>query len=219
MADRVSRQRVSPATISRFHTYSRALESLIHDGQRTVSSEKLGQLTGASATSVRSDLMTLGFRGIRGVGYETDVLLEGIARVLGLQRTRDVVIVGAGRLGLALASYLVEGAKGLEVRAVFDSDPAKIGSTVAGRTIQSADGLNEEELSDVLAVVATPASSAQRVTDELVRAGVRSILNFAPVGLEVPPGVIIRRVDVAGELYVLSFFQDHEPSTGVLSAT
>lgn len=217
MGGRVSRQRVSPATISRFHTYSRTLELLIHGGQRTVSSEELGQLSGASATSVRSDLMTLGFRGIRGVGYETEFLLEGIARVLGLERTRDVVIVGAGRLGVALATYLVESAKGLDVRAVFDSDPVKVGSTVAGRTIRSADGLGQEELREALAVVATPASSAQGVTDQLVRAGVRSILNFAPIGLEAPPGVTIRRVDVAGELYVLSFFQDHEPASGVVS--
>ncbi len=198
VVERVSRRRVSAATISRFHTYSRVLERLIDSGEATVSSDELGQLSGTSATSVRSDLTTLGFKGIRGVGYETEALLGGIARVLGLQRIRDVVIVGAGRLGLALTSYLAEGARGLRVRAVFDSDAAKIGKAVADLTIRDADLLDRENLAEVLAVVATPSSAAQRVAEQLVTAGVRSILNFAPVGLEVPAGVKVRRVDVAG---------------------
>lgn len=211
VANRISRQRVSPATIGRFNTYSHVLERLIEVGQTTVSSEQLGQLSGASATLVRSDLMTLGFRGIRGVGYVTGDLLRGITGVLGLQLVRDVVIVGAGRLGLALASYLAQGARGLRVTTIYDADPAKIGTTVAGIDIRDSEHLAHEELSGVLAVIATPASSAQRVADQLVAAGVRSILNFAPVGLEIPSGVTVRRVDLAGELYVLSFFQNHHP--------
>jgi redox-sensing transcriptional repressor len=207
--ERLSRRRLSTATIARFHTYSRVLERLINDGRRTVSSVQLGQLSATSAPLVRSDLFTLGFGGTRGVGYETDKLLARMVEVLGLERVREVVVVGAGRLGLAIASYLTQGARGLKITALYDTDPAKVGTEVAGVAIRSADRLAREALTDVVAVVATPAAAAQEVVDQLVTAGVRSILNFAPTGLAVPPDVTVRSVDLAGELYVLSFFQDH----------
>jgi redox-sensing transcriptional repressor len=209
VAERLSRRKVSTATIARFHTYSRVLERLLDQGHDTVSSDRLGQLSGASAALVRSDLFTLGFRGTRGVGYETASLLEGIARVLGLQRVREVVVAGAGRLGLALASYLSQGTRGLKVTAIYDTDTAKIGTAVAGVRVRSTARLGSDDLSDVLAVIATPATAAQEVVERLVAAGARSILNFAPTALVVPPGITVRNVDLADELSVLSFFQDH----------
>jgi redox-sensing transcriptional repressor len=214
VSERLSRRRLSTATIARFHTYSRVLERLINDGLRTVSSVQLGQLSGTSAALVRSDLFTLGFGGTRGVGYGTEKLLNRIVEVLGLDRFREVVVVGAGRLGVAIASYLTQGARGLELTALYDVDPVKVGTVAAGVAVRSAELLAHERLGDVLAVVATPASAAQAVVDQLVAAGVRSILNFAPTGLTVPPEVTVRSVDLAGELYVLSFLHDHRQGPG-----
>ena len=193
-------------TIARFHSYSLALEALVREGRMTVSSDELGRLSGASAALVRSDLFTLGFSGIRGVGYEAEALLLGVNRTLGRERVREVIIVGAGKLGRALAGYLSESGLGLRVRDLVDSDPAKIGDEIAGERVKGPGAISSADLSDVLAIIATPPSSAQIVTDELVLAGARSILNFAPVALEVPHGVTVRRVDVAAELYVLSYF-------------
>jgi redox-sensing transcriptional repressor len=121
-----------------------------------------------------------------------------------------VVIIGAGRLGIALASYLARGTPGLRVSAIYDADPTKIGTTAAGLEIRGSEHLVHDELTGVLAVITTPESFAQQIADQLVAAGIRSILNFAPIGLEVPSDVTVRSVDLAGELYVLSFFQDRQ---------
>jgi redox-sensing transcriptional repressor len=128
-----------------------------------------------------------------------------------MQEVRDVVIVGAGRLGLALANYVAEGTRGLRVAAIYDADSSKIGRSVAGIEILDSRHLANEQHAGALAVIATPPSSAQQVTNDLVTAGVRAILNFAPIGLDTPHGVRVRRVDLAGELYVLGYFQDHQP--------
>lgn len=204
------RHRVSSATIRRAHTYSLVLERLAASGHLSVSSDELGQLSGTSAALVRSDLMAVGFRGTRGVGYEVETLRQRLSGVLGTGSARDVVIVGAGRLGVALASYLGQAGRGLRVVAVFDVARAKIGGEVAGLRVQDVRAIGGRDLSDVVAVVATPPAAAQQVADALVGAGVRAILSFAPVGIDVPDDVILRRVDLAGELYVLSFFHGDE---------
>jgi redox-sensing transcriptional repressor len=197
---------VSSAAIRRTHTYSLILDHLAVTGQSSVSSDELGRRSGTTAALVRSDLMAVGFRGTRGVGYDVEALRLRLARVLGTGRSRHVVIVGAGRLGAALASYLSQVGRGLRVAAVFDNAPGKIGIEVAGLRVASVLDLPTHDLSDVLAVITTPPSSAQEVADALVAAGARAILSFAPVGIDVPEPVILRHVDLAGELYVLSFF-------------
>lgn len=201
------RHRVSSATIRRSHAYSLVLDRLAAAGQSSISSDELGRRSGTTADLVRSDLMAVGFRGTRGVGYDVESLRIHLARVLGTGRGRQVVIVGAGRLGVALASYLTQVGRGLRVSAIFDNAPAKIGVEVAGLRVASVAEVTSQQLGDALAVIATPPTVAQDVADTLVGAGVKAILSFAPVGIDVPAGVILRQVDLAGELYVLGFFR------------
>jgi len=210
---------VSSATIRRSHAYSLVLDRLAGAGQSSISSDELGRRSGTTADLVRSDLMAVGFRGTRGVGYDVESLRVRLARVLGTGRGRHVVIVGAGRLGVALASYLTQVGRGLRVVAIFDNAPAKIGTEVAGLRVASVSEVPSHDLGDVLAVIATPPMSAQEAADTLVGAGAKAILSFAPVGIDVPAGVILRQVDLAGELYVLSFFRNAAEIPDALFAT
>jgi redox-sensing transcriptional repressor len=144
---------------------------------------------------------------VRGVGYEVRTLRDRISRVLGVERSRACVLVGIGNLGSALADYAGFGSRGFEFVGLFDAAPARVGQRIGGHTVRAMD-----ELEDVVAatqasigVITTPAEVAQPVCDRLAAAGVRSILNFAPVTLAAPPGVDVRKVDLSVELQVLAF--------------
>jgi redox-sensing transcriptional repressor len=174
-----------------------------------VSSEQLAELAGVNAAKVRKDLSYLGSYGTRGVGYDVDELVGEIARELGLTHDWPVAIVGLGNLGHALANYRGFGARGFRIVAVVDSDPAKVGKKVASLAIEPLESLATIVAArDVaIGVIATPAAAAQEVADRLVEAGVGSILNFAPAVVTVPEGVSMRKVDLATELQILSFYQ------------
>lgn len=204
-------RRIPEATVARLPLYYRALLELADEGVDTVSSERLAALGGVNAAKVRKDLSYLGSYGTRGVGYEVASLVERISRELGLTREWPVVIVGLGNLGQALANYRGFGARGFNVLALVDSDPAKIGRKANGRVIESLDDLPRlvRDRGITIGIIATPAASAQPVADRLVAAGVKSILNFAPAVVTVPPGVSLRKVDLATELQILSFYQSH----------
>jgi redox-sensing transcriptional repressor len=175
----------------------------------TISSERLAELAGVNAAKVRKDLSHLGSYGTRGVGYDVDYLAYQMSRELGLTEERAVVIVGAGNLGQALANYGGFSSRGFPILAVVDSDPAKVGRVIAGVRVRPVEDLPAivAEAVNTIGVVATPAGVAQSVADRLVEAGVRSILNFAPVVLTVPDEVLVRKVDLATELQILSFYQ------------
>ena len=179
-----------------------------------MSSEQLAELAGVNAAKVRKDLSYLGSYGTRGVGYDVTELVDEIAHELGLTQDWPVAIVGLGNLGRALANYRGFGARGFRIVALVDADPAKVGDRVADLPIESIDGLDTivAERQVAIGVIATPAVVAQEVTDRLVEAGVGAILNFAPAVVTVREGVSLRKVDLATELQILSFYQQHRPA-------
>jgi redox-sensing transcriptional repressor len=204
-----SSRRIPEATVARLPVYLRTLAEAAEDGVSTISSERLAELAGVNAAKVRKDLSHLGSYGTRGVGYDVDYLAYQMSRELGLTEERAVVIVGAGNLGQALANYGGFSSRGFPILAVVDSDPAKVGRVIAGVRVRPVEDLPAivAEAVNTIGVVATPAGVAQSVADRLVEAGVRSILNFAPVVLTVPDEVLVRKVDLATELQILSFYQ------------
>lgn len=202
--------------MARLGLYYRALLETADEGVGTVSSERLASLAGVNAAKVRKDLSYLGSYGTRGVGYEVGFLVERISRELGLTRDWPVVIVGAGNLGQALANYRGFGARGFRVLALVDADAVKIGRTVSTLRVESLEDLPElvRDRGIRIGIIATPATAAQEVADRLVAAGVSSILNFAPAVVTVPDGVSLRKVDLAIELQILSFYQSHRRAPG-----
>lgn len=201
---------IPEATVARLPVYLRSLLDLAEGrGQLTVSSEELASLAGVNAAKVRKDLSYLGSYGTRGVGYDVEYLLYQITRELGLTQDWNVAIVGAGNLGRALASYKGFSERGFRISSLFDVDDAVIGSEINGLTVRHLDELKEVVAEDGISigVIATPPGSAQEVADRLSDAGVKSILNFAPMVVTVPPDVTVRKVDLSTELQILSFFQ------------
>ena len=199
---------VPETTIARLPVYLRCLHEAQAMRTRVISSEGIAQMSGGNAAQVRKDLNHLGELGTRGIGYDVDSLAGHIARALGLTQQRRVALVGLGRLGSALLSYGGFGDRGLTWVAVYDVDPDKIGSTSGGGlVVQPFDELAATlpGLAVDIAVLTTPAQSTQSVADALVAVGIRSILNFAPVTLEVPEHVTLRQVDLSVELQILSF--------------
>jgi len=212
------RARIPEATVTRLPVYLRSLLELASDKVSTVSSERLAELSGVNAAKVRKDLSYLGSYGTRGVGYDVGFLVDQVGRELGTTRDWPVVIVGLGNLGRALANYHGFGSRGFRVAALVDADPTLVGETIGDLTVVSVDQLESVvgEGHVAVGIVATTPSAAQDVADRLVAAGVRSILNFAPVVLTVPDGVSLRNVDLSMELQVLTFYQHqaHPQHTG-----
>jgi redox-sensing transcriptional repressor len=204
-----SRRRIPEATVARLPVYLRSLLELADGRITTVSSERLAEMAGVNAAKVRKDLSYLGSYGTRGVGYDVEYLLFQMSRELGLTKDWPVVIVGIGNLGAALANYGGFGERGFPVVALVDVDPAVVGSEVATVVVRHVDDLDAvvAALGAAIGVVATPATAAQEAVDALVAAGVRSILNFAPSMVSVPEGVALRKVDLAVELQILSFYR------------
>jgi redox-sensing transcriptional repressor len=207
------RRRIPEATVTRLPVYLRILYDLAERRTPTISSERLAELAGVNAAKVRKDLSYLGSYGTRGVGYDVEYLLYQMSRELGLTQNWPVLIVGAGKLGQALANYSGFAERGFPVVALVDLDPHKVGTECNGRKIHHLDEVPElvARHDGVIGIVTTPASAAQEVTDVMVAAGITSILNFAPVLINVPRGVSIRKVDLAVELQILSFYEQHRP--------
>jgi redox-sensing transcriptional repressor len=202
-----SRPRIPEATVARLAVYLRVLGGLADGGRSSVSSGELAGAAGVNPAGLRKDLSHLGPCGVRGVGYDVAGLRDRIARVLGVERSRACVLVGLGNLGSALADYAGFGSRGFEFVGLLDSSPERIGQVLGGRPVLPMTELDEvvTRTSATIGVIATPAEVAQAVCDRLTAAGVRSILNFAPVTLVAPVGVDVRQVDLSVELQVLAF--------------
>ena len=195
---------IPEATVTRLPLYLRVLS---HEHEPTISSERLAERAGVNAAQVRKDLSHLGPCGTPGVGYDVAYLLRQVNQALGLTERRRVAIVGAGNLGRALAGYRGFSDWGFEVVAALDVDPSKIGQSLGPATIYPMSDLAEvmrRERVDI-AMVTTPASSAQAVIEALAGAGVTAVLNFAPAVVTAPLGTAIRHVDLGVELQVLSY--------------
>lgn len=213
-----SERPIPEATVARLPVYLRCLLELATDRVPTISSERLAEMAGVNAAKVRKDLSYLGSYGTRGVGYEVEYLLFQMSRELGLTQDWPVVIAGAGNLGHALANYGGFTERGFPVGAIVDVDPEKIGTSIAGVAIAHLDDLPELVRAEriVIGVIATPAAVAQSVAERMVEAGISSILNFSPSVLTVPPDVSIRKVDLAVELQILSFYRRRSEGPGAL---
>lgn len=208
------------ATVARLPEYLRALHHLAESGNDTVSSEELATAAGVNSAKLRKDLSQLGSYGTRGVGYDVALLIDQIEFVLGLTQRRAVALVGVGNLGHALAGYAGFASRGFRIAALFDADPARVGEEINGLVVQHISELPRvaAEESIAIGVITTPASAAQSVADQLVAAGVTSILNFAPCVLNVPDGVDVRKVDLAIELQILSFHEHRKAALTGLPA-
>ena len=211
-AEPSARRGIPDATVARLPEYLRALTGLAERGITSVSSEELAAAAGVRSAKLRKDLSHLGSYGVRGVGYEVDHLAYQISRELGLTQDWPVAIIVMGNLGHALAAYSGFATRGFRVVALLDQDASLHGQEIAGIAVQPMDALdslvNDEGLA--IGVIATPAASAQGVCDQLVRVGVRSILNFAPCVLVVPEGVDVRKVDLSTELQILAFHEQRK---------
>ena len=205
-------KKVSEPTIGRLSLYLRFLAELKDEGVGTVSSEELAERCGTTAAQVRKDLSLFGTFGKRGLGYEVNELECQLRDILGLESDWSVALVGAGKIGAALFGYANFRDQGFYIEAVFDTDPEKVGQSWNGLVVEPDEALESviRERGITIAVIAVPASAAQRVVDRLVEAGVRGILNFAPTRLKVPSGVAVRSVDMALEMEGLSYALTHE---------
>jgi redox-sensing transcriptional repressor len=198
---------IPDATVARLPVYLRALYALGERGVSTVASEELATAAGVNSAKLRKDLSYLGSYGIRGVGYDVDYLVYQVSRALGLTQNWPVVIVGAGNLGRALANYGGFATRGFRISAVLDTDQGMVGRRLGSVIVRHVSELEDVVASNGVAigVIAVPAGAAQGVCDRLVAAGVTSVLNFAPVVLNVPEGVDVRKVDLSIELQILAF--------------
>jgi len=200
---------IPEATVARLPIYLRALATLAEQGYVICSSNDLATAAGVNSAKLRKDLSYLGSYGTRGVGYDIEFLQYHVARALGQTQDWDVVIVGVGRLGSALCAYNGFSSRGIRIAALVDSDPSKVGTTVGGLTVAPMSDLASlvREHGVAIAVIATPGSAAQGVADELVAAGITSILNFAPALVTVPSSVVVRKVDLSIELQILAYHE------------
>lgn len=210
----VASGRVSEATVARLPQYLQCSVDAATRGESTISSDALAELAGVNPATLRRDLASLGITGTRGVGYDTTYLVFELGGSLGLNQDWPVVIVGVGNLGRALANYTGLADRGFPVRALLDVDPAVVGTTVSGIEVEHMDDaanvVARERLSG--AVLATPPEAAQEAADRLVAAGIRSLLDFTENGVQRSADVEVRRVDLATELQILSFYQQRSDS-------
>jgi redox-sensing transcriptional repressor len=207
--------------VARLTIYLRALNALLAEGIERVSSEELADAAGVNSPMLRKDLSHLGSYGTRGVGYDVQVLTRQISIALGLTLDWRVAIIGAGNLGRALAGYSGFVSRGFEIVAIFDADQLVVGAEVGYLRVSAVDDLEAvlERTRTNMAVLSVPGPVAQELCDRLVTAGISSILNFAPVVLQVPPHVQVRKVDMATELQILAYHAQRaqEPDLGPIS--
>ncbi len=210
-------EKISELTTSRLSLYLRCLDELANEGVARISSKAMAEQFALNSAQIRKDLAYFGEFGVRGVGYSISDLRQQLRKILGLNVNRNVAIIGAGNLGLALATYGGFNDNGFRIAAILDSDPAKIGTpTRGGLTIQDAQKLAEiiaREKIEII-VLAVPANFAEEIFETVVAAGIKAVLNFAPVRLQPRAGVKIKHVDFSISLESLSYFLAQPNSSG-----
>jgi redox-sensing transcriptional repressor len=200
-------KRIADSTVRRLSAYLRFLEDFENRGLTTISSEELAQRGGTTSAQVRKDLSFFGSFGKRGLGYSVPELAGRLREILGLGREWRVVIVGAGKIGAALAQYRGFKQRGFTILAAYDNNPEKVGRKLEGIPVRDIEQLEKDIQRDKpdIVVLTVPGDQAQKVVDRVAKAGVKAVLNFAPTQLQVPPDVTVKTVNMAMELEGLSF--------------
>ncbi|HEX9744526.1 MAG TPA: redox-sensing transcriptional repressor Rex [bacterium] len=203
-----SEKKVPQVTVKRLSRYLRALERFQDRGYETISSEELAGELHLKPSQLRKDLAYFGEFGTRGMGYNIVKLAEQLRRILGLHRQWSIGIIGVGNLGTALLRYQGLNEKGFRVAALFDDDPEKVGSSRSGIRIYHTDNLAGvvKEKNIHIAILTVPAPAVRSAADLAIRAGIKALMNFAPVSIKAPPDVICLQVDIASEIKILSHF-------------
>jgi len=194
--------------IGRLPIYLRALQRLAEKEIQTTSSQELGKIIGISAAQIRKDISQFGEFGKQGTGYSIPFLIERLQTILKVNRVWDMVIVGMGDMGHALARYNGFGDRGFQVSMLFDNDPKKVGQMVNDLEIFGMNGMADKirDAKVKIAILSVPPSAAQAVADQLVKAGIKSILNYAPLHLNVPKGVHVQHIDPATHLQRMTYY-------------
>lgn len=203
---------VPDIVVGRLPRYLQALEHMHRDGIKTTSSQELGEAIGISAAQIRKDLSQFGEFGKQGTGYSIAYLVEQLHAILNINKDWDLVLVGMGDLGNALVRYQGFAEHGFHIAAVFDNDPQKIGKEIGGLIVQgSADLMDQIRSKGIrLAMLTVPASAAQSVAEQLVKAGIRAILNYAPISLNLPDDVHVENIDPIIKLQHMTFYLEDE---------
>jgi redox-sensing transcriptional repressor len=199
---------VPDIVIGRLPVYLRALCHLLDEGQKITASKELAQRLGISSAQIRKDLSHFGEFGKQGMGYDIEHLLKQLKRILNVKETWDVALVGAGDLGHAISNYGGFEGRGFCIRCVFDKNPQKVGRYLGGLRICDTAELPQKirEMEIRIAIVAVPANAAQPVVDDLIGAGVKAILNYAPITVKVPPGVHVQYIDPVIHLQRMTYY-------------
>jgi redox-sensing transcriptional repressor len=194
--------------VGRLPHYLRALQRMAMEGRLVTSSQELGERLGISAAQIRKDLSQFGEFGKQGTGYQIEFLVDKLRHILRVNQDWEVAIIGAGDIGSAFARYKGLANRGFMVRVVFDSDPSKIGAPIGNYTVQDSANMVEriQSAGIKIAMIAVPASDAQHVADQLVKAGVKAILNYAPLSLNVPSDVRVQYIDPAIHLQRMTYY-------------
>ena len=199
---------VPDIVIGRLPLYLRALEHLLREGREITSSQELGERLGYSAAQIRKDLSFFGEFGKQGSGYRIAYLAQELRKILKVDRERLIVLVGVGDLGHALVRYAGFKSKGFAIAAAFDNDPAKIGQKIGSIVVRDSRRIADDlkGIGAEMAIIATPADKAQEVANVLAEAGIRAIVNYAPISIKVPKGVRVQYVDPAVQLQRLAYY-------------
>lgn len=198
--------------VGRLPIYLLALQHMLQDGRQFTSSQELGERLGISAAQIRKDLSQFGEFGKQGTGYNISYLSDQLRRILQLDRVWDIAIVGAGDIGHAIAGYQGFAHRGFQVSMIFDNDPEKVGTPIGEYIIQDSAEMVEKirQAGIKVAMISVPASEAQGVADQLVKAGVKAILNYAPITLNTPPGVYVEYIDPLVHLQRMTYYLHDE---------
>jgi len=201
-------EKIPDIIISRLPVYLRALQHMADNGLKTTSSQELGEHVGISAAQIRKDISQFGEFGKQGTGYSIEYLLDKLREILKVDRRWDVIIVGAGDIGHALARYQGFANRGFNVVMIFDKDKTKVGQKIGDFTIEDINNLVEKvKAAEIkIAMLTLPAPAAQEVADKLVQAGVKAILNYAPINLNVPKNVKVQYIDPATHLQRMTYY-------------
>jgi redox-sensing transcriptional repressor len=194
--------------VGRLPIYLRALQHMAQDGRQLTSSQELGERLGISAAQIRKDLSQFGEFGKQGTGYDIKYLVENLNQILNVDRVWDIAVVGAGDIGSAIARYQGFADRGFRVAMIFDSNPNIVGKKIGNFTVYDSATLIDtiREAGVKVAMIAVPAVNAQDVADQLVKAGVKAILNYAPLSINVPEGVRVQHTDPVTHLQRMTYY-------------